>query len=53
MAKIEEALGPQYKFRSIGTHQWNAVFYDGQWYDVDATPQERTTISPDTIEYVN
>ena len=53
MAKFEEALGLKYKFRSIGTHQWTAVFYDGQWYDVDATPQERTTISPDTIEYVN
>ena len=58
MIKIAELLGLKWegRERSIPQHHvWIAVYYDRQWYDVDASPNAALAkqIDPDTIEYVN
>lgn len=36
-------------------HVWTSVYYDGQWYDVDACPNAALAkqIDPNNVEYVN
>ena len=36
-------------------HVWTSVFYDGEWYDVDACPNvySGNLIDLDNVEYVN
>lgn len=58
MIKVANILGLKWegRERSIPQHHvWIAVYYDGQWYDVDACPNAALSkqIDPNNVEYVN
>ena len=58
MIKVANILGLKCdgRERSVPQHHlWIAVFYNGQWYDVDACPNAALSkqIDPNNVEYVN
>ena len=58
MIKVANILGLKWdgRERSVPQHHlWVAVFYNGQWYDVDACPNAALSkqIDPNNVEYVN
>ena len=50
---LDRHSGPWHNARP--GHVWTSVFYDGQWYDVDACPNAAWAkqIDPNNVEYVN
>lgn len=58
MIKVANILGLKWEGRERSVpqhHLWIAVYYDGQWYDVDACPNAALAkqIDPNNVEYVN
>ena len=50
---LDRHSGPWHNARP--GHVWTSVYYDGQWYDVDACPNAALAkqIDPNNVEYVN
>ena len=64
MDKVADIIGLKWRnltaadapWRNVpATHVWTSVYYDGQWYDVDACPNAALAkqIDPNNVEYVN